>query len=412
MAIAIVSCFAWLSQIETDSTHPLEKLEPSTSRKTGNFQSDYGSHSIPGAFLQRLQPALVPDLDVLPLSQWSDLHKTPVSVHHKVLIEANDTSQWASHNQVRHAASLGDAVAETKNKTLSTHHEQLRRWGDGATPKKPCWTEGRGIVVVITRSVVTPLRRPMRLHAIAETWGHDLVTRGVDLIVLSSDAEADCSPAAKAAPGGINSLPYTCISPPSPIDLIKDKAAAFQWIVRTILIHDGPTLQGYGRIRPPKAGKMEYFMWCNDHTFIVASNFVSYVSNQLAENGNNAPIYAGKELYSGGRLFNSGAAGILLSRTSTDILVKQWDNPGENPECFPPLLQPKNARPRRKVPGNPSFGKVNEPGLLLADCMFLAGVLPNRTRDDGPRVQKGNSTQDRFHAYGPQRLASGDVDQW
>jgi len=61
--------------------------------------------------------------------------------------------------------------------------------------------------------------------------------------------------------------------------------------------------------------------------------------------------------------------------------------------------------------GNDSFGKVKEPGLLLADCLLLAGIVPNRTRDD---FTKGgvNSTEDRFHAYGPQRLVAGNTDDW
>lgn len=64
----------------------------------------------------------------------------------------------------------------------------------------------------------------------------------------------------------------------------------------------------------------------------------------------------------------------------------------------------------RQVKGNDSFGKVKEPGLLLADCLLLAGIVPNRTRDD---VSGGfNSTQDRFHAYGPQRLVAGKTDDW
>jgi hypothetical protein len=37
---------------------------------------------------------------------------------------------------------------------------------------------GRGIVVVITRSVVQPKRRKERLKVIAETWGKDFLNRG------------------------------------------------------------------------------------------------------------------------------------------------------------------------------------------------------------------------------------------
>lgn len=284
-----------------------------------------------------------------------------------------------------------------------------------------------GITVIITRSVVTPARRGDRLAAIADTWARDLTARGTEVVVLAVDPFADCAAARAGSARGPNAaLPFTCLGAPPPLDLVRDKAAVFTWLVRRCLL--GHTGGGDRGLPPPNA-----LFWCNDHTFIVAGNFLGFALRLAA-----APkrvAYAGKVLESGGRRFCSGAAGVLLSRASLELLVRLWNAPEDNPECLPPERQPPKARPRRSVPGNPSFGKVKEPGLLLADCLFLAGVLPNRTRDDErvpqqppPQTFTPNgratspetapvlpalwSTEDRFHAYGPQRLVAGRVDEW
>jgi len=64
---------------------------------------------------------------------------------------------------------------------------------------------------------------------------------------------------------------------------------------------------------------------------------------------------------------------------------------------------------------NDSFGKVNEPGLILADCLRVEGVLPYNTRGglDGGGAEGGDDAHsDRFNAFGPKRLVDGKTDDW
>jgi hypothetical protein len=208
----------------------------------------------------------------------------------------------------------------------------------------------------------------------------------------------------------------TCVSPPPHLDLTKDKAAIFEWIVKGLLRAVTPGDEAAGLPVVAGAEGLRFMMWCNDHTFVVGPNFLRFIKEELGGDHRRV-VYAGKELKSGGREFNSGAAGIILSQASMESLVSMWNQPDDFPECFPPDKQPKTARPRHKVEGNDSFGKVKEPGLLLADCLHLGGILPNRTRDDHgshdpAAVGSLNSTEDYFHAYGPQRLVAGTYDDW
>lgn len=131
--------------------------------------------------------------------------------------------------------------------------------------------------------------------------------------------------------------------------------------------------------------------------------YLSSVSHESA----NYPLYAGKVLVSGGRRFNSGAAGIVLNRAAL-LRFQLLTDPGprQRRECFPPHLQ-NASQARVVIEDNKSFGRVKEPGLILADCLKVSGMGPNRTRDGGP-----NGTEDKFHGFGPQRLYAGTTDEW
>mmetsp|Transcript_48695 Transcript_48695/g.110519 ORF Transcript_48695/g.110519 Transcript_48695/m.110519 type:complete len:507 (+) Transcript_48695:64-1584(+) len=316
---------------------------------------------------------------------------------------------------------LPKSAYSTSFHTKSHHNISSDLVGD---PRLSPWSclDGGGLVVVITRSVVTPKKRPMRLLAIAETWAAELAARGASVVVLTGDLKVECAPlsgafekAADAEVARLNNstrltkptarVPglFECLSPPVSLDLTKDKAAIFTWLVE-LLMKDSQRSRSTGSIsnelnlREP----LKCLFWCNDHTFIVPSNLIAYTRSKAISSS--YPLYAGKELKSGGRNFNSGAAGILLNRWSLGILMGHWKRPKDHPECFPPNLQDRSARPLRKIANNTSFGKVREPGLLLADCLYLAGIRPNHTRD--------GLTEDRFHAYGPQRLVAGTYDEW
>ena len=93
---------------------------------------------------------------------------------------------------------------------------------------KNCY-DGRSLVVVITRSVVAPKRRPQRLEAISRTWGRDLVRIGATVMVLSMEPESECV-----------DLLFTCLTPP--MDLVTRKSEVFTWLITKVLLPlDGPS---------------------------------------------------------------------------------------------------------------------------------------------------------------------------
>jgi hypothetical protein len=188
-----------------------------------------------------------------------------------------------------------------------------------------CQKSAEGIVIVVTRSVVAPPRRPARLSAIAKTWAPEVKARGGEVIVLvAKDPDAECGTSVLHTE--TTALPFSCVAPPHPLDLSTDKAKVFEWIVKALLLRDNGFSEDGGRdnesfslLRHDDGGHphLKYVLWCNDHTFVVPGALVSYVATlphlSPGEDAHRRPLYAGKELESGGRKFNSGAAGILLS---------------------------------------------------------------------------------------------------
>jgi hypothetical protein len=105
-----------------------------------------------------------------------------------------------------------------------------------------------------------------------------------------------------------------CITPPQHIDLIKDKAKCFQWLIETLL----KDLDGVNHLLPiqnckvgdmchgnkkelasssihhhdveGKNRKLEYLLWCNDHTFVIVNNLVSMVASISAQHKDKQPV--------------------------------------------------------------------------------------------------------------------------
>ena len=87
-------------------------------------------------------------------------------------------------------------------------------------------------------------------------------------------------------------------------------------------------------------------------------------------------------------VFNSGAAGYILSRETMKKLIKLWDDDD-------PLCTGKTAS--KWLQGNPA--------LLTTECMKeKLGVVPVDTRQ--------HKYYHRFHAFPLTRMVSGKVDPW
>merc|ERR1712125_246527 len=91
-------------------------------------------------------------------------------------------------------------------------------------------------------------------------------------------------------------------------------------------------------------------------------------------------------------VFNSGAAGYLLSRETMKKLVQIWDE-GTDPHC---VVDPNNKQ-MKWLQGNP--------GLLTTMCLRESlNVTAIDTRENG--------MYHRFHAFPLTRQVSGNVDGW
>ena len=315
--------------------------------------------AVPGCFLGRMRPIFQRGLlEVLALTILMTLFSFPFMKEHEIVEIRPKTA----------------ASAPTLVQQYSKHKQA-----------EPCY-DSRGLVVVVTRSVVSPKKRRQRLAVIAKTWGHDLVRAGASIVILSKDPATEC----KNLLHGME-----CLRPP--MDLVAQKFEVFDWVMSSIVLR---------RTEPI----VRHMVWCNDHSYIIVGNLLQYLRSvsPAMTTVKEPPLYAGKVLVAGGRRFKSGAAGIILNRVTMLLLRDRMsqNSPMYRRECFPPELQNQTQK-RVQVSGNPSFGKVKEPGLILADCLYLAGILPNRTRAGG-----AESTEDRFHSFGPQRLVAGTTDKW
>ncbi len=133
----------------------------------------------------------------------------------------------------------------------------------------------------------------------------------------------------------------------------------------------------YG-LRRALGERHSWFFWMNDHTFVIAENLACYL-NGLSRS---EPVYAGLRLWGPCcGLFNSAAAGYAVNRAAVGLLVAQWRSGPSDEKC------------------DPSSKKAQ-----IALCLKRFDVVAIDTREA--------SGAERFHVYGPVRLATGAIDDW
>lgn len=133
----------------------------------------------------------------------------------------------------------------------------------------------------------------------------------------------------------------------------------------------------------------DFAFFANDHTFMISSHLCSYLEGRDPS----IDLYAGHALKNKDTLFNSGAAGYILSRSTMKKLIEKWD--AKDPHCV--VEGDQSDHPEMKwLQGNP--------GLLTVSCLSSMGIKAIDTREDG-RFH-------RFHAFPLTRVVSGLVDSW
>jgi hypothetical protein len=215
-------------------------------------------------------------------------------------------------------------------------------------------------------SVVNPQKRTRRLQSILETWGPS--ARAVYVVHNVSEF-----PAASHAVLSTDSLAKDPYSYPQLMLLpdsigIDDGVPRLLYVIRTV----------YEKINP------DFAFFVNDHSFVIPEHLCKYLEQKSPDED----MYHGHAMKNDKLVFNSGAAGYLLSRKTMKKLVEKWDE--GNPLCT-------GREAEKWIQDNPA--------LLTTQCMKdELGVTPIDTRN--------HEKWHRFHAFPLTRLVTGHVDEW
>ncbi|KAL7549892.1 hypothetical protein ACHAWF_013148 [Thalassiosira exigua] len=215
---------------------------------------------------------------------------------------------------------------------------------------------------IVMPSVVKPEARPLRLANIAKTWGAP--SRAV-YVVHSTDEY----PPGELIGEASNNMAY-----PQNI-LVPAHITVDKGVERLIYV-----------IRAVHKLNLDFAFFVNDHTFVLPDHLCQF----LNQHDSSKDLYAGHALKGKGEtVFNSGAAGYVLSRSTMERLIRELDKPAS--ECSPENVS-------KWLHGNP--------GLLTAQCFVQVLDIPVvDTRDKKDLSHK-------FHAYGLVRTVMGEMDEW
>mmetsp|Transcript_4488 Transcript_4488/g.6377 ORF Transcript_4488/g.6377 Transcript_4488/m.6377 type:complete len:332 (+) Transcript_4488:221-1216(+) len=215
------------------------------------------------------------------------------------------------------------------------------------------------VLIILTLSPVRgPGPRASRIDAIGETWGKRAIHSQRAKVAVLIDGQNENAAATKEA-----CLDHDLISwdLPSSKDQKFSQAKAMAYAFERAATLD-----------------FDWVLWGNDHTFLIVHRLLSYLDNKL---DHTKLMYVGSRLYGPCcGVFNSGAAGFLLSKPAINLLTTQWRDP-KNVAC-----------------------DLNNKRNHIAVCLKLFDIVPLDTRDD--------QGLERFHIYGPIRLATGAIDHW
>lgn len=222
-------------------------------------------------------------------------------------------------------------------------------------------------VTIVMPSVVNPKQRTRRLDSIFETWGP--AARAVYVVHNASEFPQAAHHAViseNSKPEDPYAFPQLLLVPPN-IGL-DDGVPRLIHVIRTV----------FQRLNP------DFAFFVNDHTFVIPEHLCKYLEHRHPSED----MYEGHALKNTKDVFNSGAAGYVLSRQTMKRLVRKWDEGNAN--CLA-----TNAA--KWFQGNP--------GLVTSKC--LKDELQVEAVDT-----RYHGKFHRFHAFPLTRMVSGNVDEW
>eukprot|EP01060_Flectonema_neradi_P018449 TRINITY_DN25282_c0_g1_i1.p1 TRINITY_DN25282_c0_g1~~TRINITY_DN25282_c0_g1_i1.p1 ORF type:complete len:334 (+),score=44.02 TRINITY_DN25282_c0_g1_i1:64-1065(+) len=124
--------------------------------------------------------------------------------------------------------------------------------------------------------------------------------------------------------------------------------------------------------------KLQYWLKVDDLTYILRDNMIRYLSTR--DPSSIELLGRRLQLRGNGEIFCSGGAGYALSRAAVDFLMANW--------C-------EGKGWYRQEAGD----------IELSKCL-------QKHKNDSVIDTRDSQNRDRFHAYGPKRQVTGDVDGW
>ena len=223
-------------------------------------------------------------------------------------------------------------------------------------------------VTVVLPSPVDPHTRHRRVAAIADTWAE--AARA--LIVVHNLTEefplalSDTVWNGQQLPVDRSCYPQVLHLPQSISVQDDDAFKRLKYVIEHVYIKQ----------------KADFIFFVNDHSYVIPEHLCNYLK----------PFDPKMDLYAGHAMmnpksfiFNTAAAGYILSRTTMKRLLETWD---EGKEC-----QSGKSHLR------------SNPDLVVAECLLDVLHVPALDTRDAGKFH-------RFHTYGIVRTLMGMVDQW
>jgi len=220
-------------------------------------------------------------------------------------------------------------------------------------------------VTIVMPSVVNPDGRQKRLNSIFETWGPSARAVYVVHNVSEFPQGHHAVLGENSSPEDPYSYPQLLLVPPS--ISFNEGLPRLNFVLRAV----------FERINP------DFAFFVNDHTYVIPEHLCKYLEHRHASE----EMYDGHAMKNNADVFNSGAAGYILSRETMHKLIRRWD--AEDEKC---VVKDGN----KWLQGNP--------GLVTSKCLKALSIEAVDTRQHGK--------WHRFHAFPITRMVSGAVDEW